>query len=81
MLATAYDPDGSADDLRVTDVFVPVGVPPAEVVDGRRSPWRVATSRWSCPFRVEDADGGAATASLYVPAGGRQPAVRHARTP
>ena len=69
VLATAYDPDGSADDLTVTDVFVPVGVPPAEVVDGRITVAR-GDEPIVVPFRVEDADGGAATASLYVPAAG-----------
>ena len=33
------------------------------------------------PFRVEDADGGAATGSLYVPAAGSGLAVRASRTP
>ena len=76
MLETAYDPDGAAEDLTVSDVFVPAGTPPAEVVDGR-----ITVSRGDqptvVPFRVEDADGGAATASLYVPARGRNlPFVR-----
>ena len=76
VLETAYDPDGAAEDLTVSDVFVPAGTPPAEVVDGR-----ITVSRGDqptvVPFRVEDADGGAATASLYVPARGRNlPYVR-----
>ncbi len=69
VLATAHDADGSAADLRVTDVFVPVGVPPAEVVDGQVTVVRGAEPM-VVPFRVEDADGGAASASLYVPAAG-----------
>ncbi|MEO5851138.1 MAG: Ig-like domain-containing protein, partial [Nocardioides sp.] len=75
-LETAYDPDGDAEDLAVTEVFVPPGTPAAEVRDGR-----ITVSRGDqpsvVPFRVEDADGGVATASLYVPArGSNLPYVR-----
>ncbi len=76
VLETAYDPDGAAEDLTVTDVFVPAGTPPAEVVDGRITVAR-GDQPSVVPFRVEDADGGAATGSLYVPARGRNlPYVR-----
>ena len=61
VLETAYDPDGAAEDLTVTDVFVPAGTPPAEVVDGRITVAR-GDQPSVVPFRVEDADGGAATA-------------------
>ncbi|MGI8646198.1 MAG: Ig-like domain-containing protein, partial [Nocardioides sp.] len=69
VLKTAYDPDGAAEDLSVTDVFVPAGSPPAEVRDGQVTVTR-GDQPSVVPFRVEDADGGAATASLYVPARG-----------
>jgi hypothetical protein len=68
VLESAYDPDGSADDLEVTDVFAPVGVRAS--VDGGRVTVARGEQPIVVPFRVEDADGGAATASLYVPATG-----------
>ena len=75
VLATAYDADGSADDLRVTDVFVPVGVPPAEVVDGRVT---VAAGRRAdgraVPGRGRRRRRGDRVALRAR--GGRQPAVR-----
>jgi hypothetical protein len=67
VLETAYDPDGPPADLRVTDVLEPAGVAAAEVVDGRITLSR-GEEAMVVPFRVEDGDGGAATASLYVPA-------------
>jgi hypothetical protein len=66
VLDTAYDPDGDAGDLEVTKVFAPAGVE-AEV-DGPRIRVERGDQPLVVPFRVEDADGAAATASLYVPA-------------
>lgn len=76
VLETAYDPDGPAEDLGIAEVFVPPGTPAAEVRDGRITLTR-GDQPSVVPFRVEDADGGAATASLYVPArGSNLPYVR-----
>ena len=76
VLETAYDPDGAAEDLRVAEVFEPPGVPEAEVADGTITITR-SDEAMVVPFRVEDGDGGAATASLYVPArGSNLPFVR-----
>lgn len=66
VLAEAYDPDGPKDQLRVTEVSTPPGVAPAEV-DGSTITVARGATPLVIPFRVEDADGGAATASLYVP--------------
>ncbi|GAA2128062.1 Ig-like domain-containing protein [Nocardioides bigeumensis] len=76
VLETAYDPDGAAEDLRVAEVFEPPGVPEAMVADGTITITR-GDEAMVVPFRVEDGDGGAATASLYVPArGSNLPFVR-----
>ncbi len=65
VLDTAYDPDGAPEDLVVAQVFAPQGV----VARTRGS--RVTIERGDqprvVPFRVKDADGGSATASVYVP--------------
>lgn len=68
VLEGAYDPDGPVDDLRVTDVFAPAGV--EAVREGSRVTVTRGPQPIVVPFRVEDGDGGAATASLYVPATG-----------
>jgi hypothetical protein len=65
VLDTAYDPDGPTEDLRVAEVLAPEGVVAtlagSEVTVERGDQPRVV------PFRVADADGGSATASIYVP--------------
>jgi hypothetical protein len=65
VLETSFDPDGDDDDLRVAQVFAPRGVT-AAIAGGKvtveRGPRPLVV-----PFRVTDADGGAATASVYVP--------------
>ncbi len=64
VLDGAYDPDGSADDLTVADV---TGDESATVQrDGRVRADRGPSPK-VLPFVVRDADGAAATASLYVP--------------
>jgi hypothetical protein len=62
----AYDPDGPFDDLRVAQVYAPAGI--ATSVNGGEITIERAEQPMVVPFRVEDADGGAATGSLYVPA-------------
>ena len=62
----AYDPDGPFEDLVVADVYAPPGV--ATRIEGGRVTVERAEQPMVVPFRVEDADGGAATGSLYVPA-------------
>jgi len=62
----AYDPDGPAEELRVTRVYAPSGV--AAHVEGETITVQRTDHPMVVPFRVEDADGGSATASLYVPA-------------
>ncbi len=62
----AYDPDGPFEDLRVTQVYAPAGI--ATRIDGGRVTVERAEQPMVVPFRVEDAEGGAATGSLYVPA-------------
>lgn len=72
VLEGAYDPDGPAAKLRIVDVYHPTATftDTRVKVDRRGVPQVVA-------FRVEDADGGAAVASLYVPAtGGGVPYVK-----
>ena len=64
VLEGAYDPDGSADDLTVTDVY---GDPDATVVDGAQVRANRGAAPKVLPFRVEDGDGAAAAASVYVP--------------
>lgn len=66
VLETAYDPDGPTAGLRVVEVAAPPGS--AASTDGRRVTVQQGEEPLVVPFRVEDADGGAATASLYVPA-------------
>ena len=68
VLATAYDPDGGSADLRVAQVVAPKGVAHRIGGDGTVT---VARGRHPMvvPFRVQDADGGATTASLYAPCG------------
>ncbi len=65
VLDGAYDPDGSVDDLVVAEVLgAPDGRP------HRRRPHQGQPRHLApqvVPFRVEDADGASATASLYVP--------------
>ena len=65
LLESAYDPDGNASGLRVSNVFAPPGVSAELVGDSVRV--TRGESPLVIPFRVEDADGGAATANLYVP--------------
>ena len=62
----AYDPDGPFEDLRVAQVYAPEGIT-TSVAGGKITVER-AEQPMVVPFRVEDADGGAATGSLYVPA-------------
>ncbi len=73
-LSGAYDPDGSRTDLRVAEVFADPAIATfagSEVTAVRGPQPRVI------PFRVEDADGGSATASVYVPpTGSSRPYVR-----
>lgn len=65
VLETAYDPDGPAAALRVTEVFTPPGLE-ADFRGGTVTVQRGETPL-VVPFRVRDADGGVATASLFVP--------------
>lgn len=65
VLETAYDPDGEPEGLTVTDVFTPDGV--ASSIDGRSVTVQRGDQPRVIPFRVRDADGGAATASIFVP--------------
>lgn len=75
VLETAYDPDGAAKDLRVTDVFAPPAL--AATINGGSVTVARGPQPAVIPFRVEDADGGAATASLFVPpVGAGAPYVR-----
>ena len=63
VLEGAYDPDGAIEDLRVTQVYGPGSINAAgDTIKVDRGPNPIVV-----PFRVEDADGAAATASLYVP--------------
>ncbi len=62
----AYDPDGPSEDLVVADVYAPPGI--TTRIEGGRVTVERAEQPMVVPFRVEDADGGAATGSLYVPA-------------
>jgi hypothetical protein len=64
VLEGAYDPDGPAEDLRVTDVS---GDPSARVVDGVEVRVDRGATPKVLPFVVEDGDGATATASVYVP--------------
>ena len=64
VLEGAYDPDGSADDLRSPTSS---GDPSATVVDGAQVRADRGAAPKVLPFRVVDADGAAAAASVYVP--------------
>ncbi len=64
VLEGSYDPDGSAEDLEVTDVG---GDPSARVVDGTRVRADRGAAPKVLPFEVRDADGAAAVASVYIP--------------
>ena len=69
VLEGAYDPDGKVGDLVVAKVYGAEGNPTISAdqttIKVNRGPNPIVV-----PFRVEDADGAAATASLYVPATG-----------
>ncbi|HQR27901.1 MAG TPA: fibronectin type III domain-containing protein, partial [Nocardioides sp.] len=65
VLSAAYDPDGPSSGLRVTDVTAPPGTP-VSVSRGRITVTKAAQPT-VLAFRVEDADGGAAMAQLFVP--------------
>jgi hypothetical protein len=62
VLEGAYDPDGPAEDLQVTEVS-----PPAKVVDGVEVRADRGPAPRVLPFVVEDRDGASASASVYVP--------------
>ena len=62
VLEGAYDPDGPAEDLQVTEVG-----PPAKVVDGVEVRADRTAAPQVLPFVVEDRDGASAAASVYVP--------------
>ena len=71
VLKTAYDPDGPSGELTISEVFAPEGVQASSdgsTITALRGPEPIVV-----PFRVEDADGGAATASMFVPAAGSGP--------
>ncbi|MGH3347473.1 MAG: fibronectin type III domain-containing protein, partial [Nocardioides sp.] len=65
VLETAYDPDGPSEDLVVAEVLPPAGV--RAEVEGSTITVVRGPQPMVVPFRVEDADDGATTASLYVP--------------
>jgi hypothetical protein len=62
VLEGAYDPDGPADALEVTEVS-----PPGRVVDGVEVRADRGPAPRVLPFVVEDRDGASAAASVYVP--------------
>lgn len=66
VLEGAYDPDGTAAGLKVTKVYGTAGEPRinagGDTIKVNRGPNPIVV-----PFRVEDPDGAATTASLYVP--------------
>lgn len=66
VLEGAFDPDGSASDLKVTEVLSAEG---NATINQAQDTIKVNRSANPIvlPFRVEDADGAATTASLYVP--------------
>ena len=64
VLEGAFDPDGDVADLRVTEVYGTAGNP---TIDGDEVRVNRGPNPIVVPFRVEDANGAAATASLYVP--------------
>ncbi|MGN0063436.1 MAG: Ig-like domain-containing protein [Nocardioides sp.] len=67
VLLGAYDPDGDWSKIRLVETYAP-----ADLVTTRGSTVRVVRGPEPrvVPFRVEDEDGAAALASLYVPATG-----------
>jgi hypothetical protein len=67
VLATAYDPDGPASDLRISKVLAPHGVK-AHVVGGSKIRVSRGHDPTVVPFVVTDGDGAATTGNLYVPA-------------
>ncbi|WP_051218388.1 Ig-like domain-containing protein [Nocardioides insulae] len=68
VLEDAVDPDGPKDALQVTEVTAPAAL--AASVDGGSVTLTRGEHPTVVPVRVEDADGGATTASVYVPAAG-----------
>lgn len=68
VLRGAYDPDGPSSALKVAGVAAPAGIT-AQVRGGTVTIDRAARPM-VVPFVVTDADGGSATARLYVPAKG-----------
>ncbi|PKH43614.1 fibronectin type III domain-containing protein [Nocardioides alpinus] len=64
VLEGAYDPDGSAADLRVSAVS---GDPSATVVDESQVRADRGAAPKVLPFEVVDADGASAAASVYIP--------------
>ncbi|MDF9717698.1 fibronectin type III domain-containing protein [Nocardioides sp. ChNu-153] len=66
VLVDAFDPDGDDEQLVVTDVFAPADVEAS--TDGRAVEVVRAAHPVVVGFRVEDGTGGAALASLFVPA-------------
>lgn len=64
VLEGAYDPDGTVADLTVAEVYAAEG---AATIDGSTIKVNRGPDPIVVPFRVEDADGAVATASLYVP--------------
>lgn len=65
VLEEALDPDGPSNQLRVTDVFGPADLTTS--IDGGRITVQRGPAPQVVPFRVTDADGGMASASLFVP--------------
>ena len=65
VLEAALDPDGPTGALRVTDVFGPAGLDTS--VEGGRITVQRGAAPQVVPFRVTDADGGVASASVFVP--------------
>lgn len=78
VLETAYDPDGPPEALRVTGVVTPPDV--ASSVTGGEITVARGPEPAVYPFTVVDADGGASTASLYVPAAAADAPVLRAGT-
>ena len=64
--AAPTTPTGPFEDLVVAEVYAPAGI--TTRIDGGKITVERAEQPMVVPFRVEDADGGAATGSLYVPA-------------
>ena len=65
VLHDAYDPDGPTSALKVAGVETPPGI--SAQVDGGTVTIDRSTTALVVPFVVTDADGGAATARVYVP--------------